>query len=95
MIATIPVPIQHDITILEIQPMSVLSNNNMIIAVNEFVKKTAAVINNLSNNFLSVFSCFSAFISFESDKAGTIAKLANRKAVAMEEKDKLPEVISI
>lgn len=53
------------------------------------------VINNLSNNFLSVFFLFKILISGKSGNDGIKVKLEKRKAVPNDAKDNIPFMTSL
>lgn len=53
------------------------------------------VINNRSNNFKSVLVVFNICINLELGNAGIRAKLAIKKPVVIDEKDKIPDIKSV
>ena len=67
-----------------------INNESIELTINPMI-----VSNNRSNNFKSVLVVFNICINLELGSAGIKAKLAIKKPVAIDEKDKIPDIRSV
>lgn len=76
-------------------PLALAGKTNINNESIELTKNPMIVINNRSNNFKSVLVVFNICINLELGNAGIRAKLAIKKPVVIDEKDKIPDIKSV
>lgn len=88
-------PARHEMINLSSKVLLVTFNDIAIKDIIEHIKNPNIATNNLSSNFLSVFNSLRLSINLELGRAGIKEKLANKKLVAIDDIDKIPEITSV
>lgn len=86
---------QNDIRSIDQISFAFSQKSSPIIQVMDNIKNIDVVSNSLSNNFISVPRFCNIFIILELGRVGINDKHANNNAVAIEENDKTPFIISV